>query len=112
MTTEPGHSTLLAMLQQEMPLDVGPYRLRASGTKPALFIIDEAVGFCTPGAGQLAPRIGDPAVAAIDEMVRRTDSLARDFASIEGVPDLGVPRPAPSGCARTPLSASLHHRYR
>jgi nicotinamidase-related amidase len=82
MALERSHqdATLLAMLQQELPLDVGPYRLLERGMKPALFIIDEVVGFCTPGAGPLAPRVGDPNITAIDGMVQRTDRLARGFA--------------------------------
>lgn len=108
MAREPMHTdaALVAMLQQAIPLDVEPYRLLENGMRPALFIIDEVVGFCTPGAGQLAPRRGDPNLAAIEGMVRRTDRLARDFASRawpiwafrdEHLPDVPEP-PYPPHC--------------
>lgn len=72
-------NVLMDMLHQEMPLDIGSFDLRGHDMKPALFIIDEVVGFCTPDAGNLAPVTGDPNITAIQNMVKRTDELARQF---------------------------------
>lgn len=72
---------LMTMLQQEMPLHIEPYGLSGGAMRPALFIIDEVVGFCTPDAGNLAPKTGDPNIQAIDKMVERTHDLADRFAA-------------------------------
>jgi nicotinamidase-related amidase len=73
--------TLMTMLQQEMPLHITPCALTEAGVRPALFIIDEVVGFCTPDAGNLAPKSGDPNIAAIAHMVERTNELAERLAA-------------------------------
>jgi nicotinamidase-related amidase len=64
---------LLARLQEAMP--VAP---RAVTLPPVtgLVVVDEVNGFCTVGAGNLAPPAPDPTIAA---MVERTDALARAF---------------------------------
>jgi nicotinamidase-related amidase len=64
---------LLAALRHEMPVAFAAYRVpEAAG----LVVIDEVNGFCTPGAGSLAPPKPD---ARIDAMVEETARLARAF---------------------------------
>ena len=68
-------STLLAGLETQLPIDVRPYELR--GRTVGLVIVDEVNGFCTVGAGALAPPALDAQVA---RMVAETECLARRFA--------------------------------
>ena len=68
--------SLLEGLRHEMPIALGSYALPERGV--GLVIIDEVNGFCTPGAGQLAPPAPDARIAA---MVEETDRLARAFAA-------------------------------
>lgn len=49
----------------------------AAGPRTGLVIVDVVNGFCTPGAGPLAPQEPDP---KIDAMVAAIDALARRFA--------------------------------
>ncbi|MEO1018002.1 MAG: isochorismatase family protein, partial [Pseudomonadota bacterium] len=93
----------LAALRRELPIATKPY-LPGSGTL-GLVIVDEVNGFCTVGAGNLAPPKPDKQVA---NMVRRTDQFARDFLG-KGRPVLafldthepGVPEPPyPPHCER------------
>ncbi len=65
---------LLAGLREQMPVALGTYRLPE---RSGLVIVDEVNGFCTPGAGNLAPPAPD---ARIERMVEETDRLARAFA--------------------------------
>lgn len=69
-------ATLLAALQQEMPVSPAPVSL--TGRTAGLAIIDVQNGFATVGAGALAPAAPNARVA---RMVRETDGLARRFAA-------------------------------
>jgi nicotinamidase-related amidase len=64
---------LLEMLQQEMPVATIPY---APPSGVGLVIVDAVNGFCTVGAGNLAPRAPNAQVA---RMVEVTTALARRF---------------------------------
>ncbi len=64
---------LLEALRTEMPVALQSYRLPE---KSGLVIVDEVNGFCTPGAGNLAPPAPD---ARIERMIEETDRLARAF---------------------------------
>lgn len=50
------------------------------GSRAGLIVVDEINGFCTPGAGNLAPPPG-PMPETIATMIARTDSLAKEFAA-------------------------------
>jgi hypothetical protein len=63
-------------LQARLPIDLQPYGL--GGRTVGLVIVDEVNGFCTVGAGALAPPAPDAQVAS---MVEETDRLARRFAA-------------------------------
>jgi nicotinamidase-related amidase len=63
-------------LQARLPIDMRPYQLQ--GRNIGLVIVDEIHGFCTPGAGALAPQEHDPQIAL---MIVETDRLARRFAA-------------------------------
>ncbi len=65
---------LLAELRHEMPVAAVTYELPEKGA--GLVVIDEVNGFCTPGAGNLAPRAPDERIAA---MIEETERLARAF---------------------------------
>jgi len=62
-------------LRRELPIRLGAYAVDAQAT--GLVIVDEVNGFCTVGAGNLAPPAADAQVA---HMVDTTDRLARAFA--------------------------------
>ncbi len=68
-------SALVSDLERQLPIELRPYPLqrRTAG----LVIVDEVNGFCTVGAGALAPPAPDAQVA---RMVEETDRLARRFA--------------------------------
>ena len=68
-----GHGALLEQLRAQLPIATVAWEL-----KPAtgLVIVDEVNGFCTVGAGNLAPPAPD---AQISRMVEETDRLARRF---------------------------------
>lgn len=66
--------TLLEMLQAELPIRLVDYEVPAGET--GLVIVDEVNGFCTVGAGNLAPPAPDAQVSA---MVEATVGLARAF---------------------------------
>ena len=68
-------SDLLAALARQAPVELTTFDL--SGRAVGLVIVDEVNGFCTVGAGNLAPPEPDERIAA---MVSRTDGLARRFA--------------------------------
>ena len=62
-------------LQARLPIDLQSYPL--AGRTVGLVIVDEIHGFCTPGAGALAPPGPD---AQIERMIQETNRLARRFA--------------------------------
>jgi nicotinamidase-related amidase len=62
-------------LHADLPIQLRPYAL--AGRSAGLVIVDEVNGFCTVGAGNLAPPAPD---AQIARMVEETDRLARRFA--------------------------------
>ncbi|HET6466749.1 MAG TPA: isochorismatase family protein [Geminicoccaceae bacterium] len=64
---------LLELMRRELPVRLQEYHVpEAAG----LVIVDEVNGFCTVGAGNLAPPAPDAQVA---QMIERTDELARRF---------------------------------
>jgi nicotinamidase-related amidase len=68
-------TSLMQQLAQALPIATRTYAVDAQPT--GLVIVDEVNGFCTVGAGNLAPPAPDAQIAA---MVERTDRLARAFA--------------------------------
>ncbi len=69
-------TTLSRQLAEALPIATRPF---AADTRPTgLVIIDEVNGFCTVGAGNMAPVEADAQIAA---MVERTDRIARAFAA-------------------------------
>ncbi|MCS6879019.1 MAG: isochorismatase family protein [Geminicoccaceae bacterium] len=68
-----GVETILEGLRQQLPVRLVRYRLPKDA---GLVIVDEVNGFCTVGAGNLAPPAPDEQIA---RMVERTDALARAF---------------------------------
>lgn len=69
----PEITSLLDGLRAELPIAVGAYAVPAAA---GLVIVDEVNGFCTVGAGNLAPPAPD---AQIARMVEVTDRTARAF---------------------------------
>ena len=67
-------SALLAALETQLPIELRPYVL--DGRAVGLVVVHEVNGFCTVGAGNLAPREPN---AQISKMVAETDRLARQF---------------------------------
>lgn len=67
---------LIDLLQAELPVRLEPYHVVAGET--GLVIVDEINGFCTVGAGLLAPPAPD---AQISRMIDETVRLARTFAA-------------------------------
>ena len=67
-------SALLAGLETQLPIELRPYGLE--GRAVGLVVVHEVNGFCTVGAGNLAPREPN---AQISKMVAETDRLARQF---------------------------------
>ena len=70
MTSE----TLHRSMQAALPITTQPYAVDAQPT--GLVIVDQVNGFCTVGAGNLAPPTPDVQIAG---MVEQTDKLARAF---------------------------------
>ena len=68
-------SALVSDLERQLPIELRPYPL--AGRTVGLVIVDEINGFCTVGAGALAPAAPD---AQIARMVEETDRQARRFA--------------------------------
>ena len=68
-------SGLASDLERQLPIELRPYPLE--GRTAGLVVVDEVNGFCTVGAGNLAPAAPD---AQIARMVAETDRLARRFA--------------------------------
>ena len=71
-----GIPALVEALGRELPLALSPYALREGPV--GLVVVDEVNGFCTVGAGNLAPPAPDAQIAA---MVLATADLARRFAA-------------------------------
>ncbi|MCU0837669.1 MAG: isochorismatase family protein [Rhodospirillales bacterium] len=65
----------LVAAQSSLPIALGTYAL--AGRRAGLIIVDEVNGFCTVGAGPLAPR---EANAQVTRMLAETERLARAFA--------------------------------
>lgn len=68
------NEALMAELRAELPVALAPFD--AAGAATGLVIVDEVNGFCTVGAGNLAPPAPD---AQIARMVEETGTLARHF---------------------------------
>ncbi len=68
-------SSLVSDLERQLPVALSPYAL--ADRTVGLVIVDEVNGFCTVGAGNLAPPAPD---AQIARMVEETERLARRFA--------------------------------
>lgn len=66
--------SVLEVLRRQVPVALEHYRIPDGAA--GLVIVDEVNGFCTVGAGNLAPPAPDAQIAA---MVERTDRLARAF---------------------------------
>lgn len=66
----------LHVIARALPVVARPYAV--GGRRAGLVIVDEVNGFCTVGAGALAPTAPDP---FIDAMVVETDRLGRAFAA-------------------------------
>ena len=66
---------LLTVAKHNLPIELTQYDV--SDKSVGLVIIDEVNGFCTVGAGNLAPAVPNTQVA---DMVARTDKIARTFA--------------------------------
>jgi nicotinamidase-related amidase len=69
-------SALVFELERQLPIELRPYPLQ--GRTAGLVIVDEINGFCSVGAGALAPAAPDGQIA---RMVAETDRLARRFAA-------------------------------
>ncbi len=70
------HASLINGLQTSLPVRLQPFAL--ADRHVGLVIVDEVNGFCTVGAGNLAPPAPDGQVA---RMVEQTDRLAKRFAA-------------------------------
>ncbi len=68
------NGSLLEAMRRQLPIDLVSWPM--DGTVAGLVIVDEVNGFCTVGAGNLAPATPNAQIAA---MVERTDALARRF---------------------------------
>ena len=94
---------LLTLLVEELPVTPAPYALDLAHT--GLVVVDAVNGFCTVGAGNLAPAAPNPQVA---RMVEATTALARRFAAAHrpilaflDTHEPGVPEPPyPPHCER------------
>ena len=69
---------LLDAVRDQLPIAAG--RFDPTAQRTGLVIVDEVNGFCTVGAGNLAPPHPNPQV---DRMVDETDRLARRFAAAD-----------------------------
>jgi len=76
MTSGADTMETVSRLQSDLPIELRSYPL--AGRSAGLVIVDEVNGFCTVGAGNLAPPAPD---AQIARMVEETDRLARRFAA-------------------------------
>lgn len=70
--------SLMAQLETELPLNLEALVLPSGEKRVGLVIVDEVNGFCTVGAGNMAPQ---ESVAAVTEMVKQTDYLAKQFSA-------------------------------
>ncbi|NBC33699.1 MAG: isochorismatase family protein, partial [Alphaproteobacteria bacterium] len=103
MLDQPLGVTLQQSIEHEMPVALADFDPAAQPT--GLVIVDEVHGFCTVGAGPLAPQAPN---GQVDRMVQKTDALARRFEA-EGWPMMafldthepGKPEPPyPAHCQR------------
>jgi nicotinamidase-related amidase len=69
----PHPEEFLTRLREALPVAAAPHAISGAA---GLVIVDEVNGFCTVGAGNLAPRAQDH---QIDRMIELTDGLARGF---------------------------------
>jgi nicotinamidase-related amidase len=69
-------SALVVELERQLPIELKPYPLQSRTA--GLVIVDEINGFCTVGAGALAPQQHDP---QIERMIEETDRVAKRFAA-------------------------------
>ena len=67
-------SDLTALLRAALPVEACPYAV--PGAETGLIIVDEVNGFCTVGAGNLAPTAPNEQIAG---MVERTNVEAKEF---------------------------------
>ena len=74
MLDQPLTFSVQQSIEHELPIALAAFDPAAQST--GLVIVDEVNGFCTVGAGPLAPQTANEQV---DRMVRRTDDLARRF---------------------------------
>ncbi len=96
-------ATLMALLRDELPIALATHRLDLA--KSGLVIVDAVNGFCTVGAGNLAPAAPN---AQVDRMVEHAAALARRFAdahrpilALLDTHQPGVPeRPYPPHCEK------------
>lgn len=72
-----GRPTLESLLSEALPLKFEELKL-PTDKSVGLVVVDEVNGFCTVGAGNMAPRAPNGQVAA---MVRETDRLCRQFSA-------------------------------
>jgi nicotinamidase-related amidase len=68
-------AALIEDLQSQLPITLQPYAV--SECNAGLVVVDVIHGFCTPGAGSLAPPAHDDRIHA---MVQETNRIARRFA--------------------------------
>lgn len=68
----------MSYLQVELPLGLEALELPCQEKRVGLVIVDEENGFCTVGAGNLAPKESSK---AITHMVNQTDHLAKQFSA-------------------------------
>ncbi|SNB62833.1 Nicotinamidase-related amidase [Arboricoccus pini] len=68
------NSEITHQMQAALPVQAVTYKIDSNDV--GLVIVDEVNGFCTVGAGNLAPRVADERIAA---MIERTSRLARQF---------------------------------
>jgi len=72
---------ILKGLKEQVPVQIVK-KFDLAGRRVGLIIVDEVNGFCTAGAGNLAPPQKD---AVIEQMVSETDKLAKIFVT-KGLP--------------------------
>ncbi|MCB1885549.1 MAG: isochorismatase family protein [Geminicoccaceae bacterium] len=96
-------TALVEAMRSHLPIRVAPYDIGAKAA--GLVVVDEVVGFCAVGGGNLAPTAPDEQVR---RMVEETDRLARRFAEYRrpilaflDTHEPGVPEPPyPPHCER------------
>ena len=97
---------LLELLSTELP--IRPIEYRPPPGETGLVIVDEVNGFCTVGAGNLAPASPN---AQVSRMVEDTNGLARRFVE-RRLAGAGLSRHPRAGQARAALPTALRARHR